>query len=210
MAERQIEYRARALSRCHLTSGCLRLLCLRFTLSKTDTFRTWTKCPSYRESTKMSKSNEEWSSQLWTQFMQLSKKAEKNSGLQRGLNSWHRGTVRCGFLRNSINSVHKCKDHSSFDFISAVLIWFISWHMHIAYGMTDSQQGALDFGVPASLDSSIKDLFLHKCKMLCLYPLSGHCQLVTVIASYVYHKLDSQLPTLATLLLKRMCLVRPL
>ena len=83
--------------------------------------------------------------------------------------------------------------------------------MHIAYGITDSQQGALDFGVLASLDSSIKrDLFLHKCKMLCLYPLSGHCQLVTVIASYVYHKLDSQLPTLATLLLKRMCLVCPL
>lgn len=38
----------------------------------------------------------------------------------------------------------------------------------------------------------------------------GHCQLVTVIASYVYHKLDSQLPTLATLLLKRMCLVAPM
>jgi len=35
----------------------------------------------------------------------------------------------------------------------------------------------------------------------------GNCQLVTVIASYVYHRLDSQLPTLATLLLKRMCLV---
>ena len=27
------------------------------------------------------KSNEEWSSQLWTQFMQLGKKPEKNSGL---------------------------------------------------------------------------------------------------------------------------------
>ena len=27
------------------------------------------------------KSNEEWSSQLWTQFMQLRKKPEKNSGL---------------------------------------------------------------------------------------------------------------------------------
>ncbi|KAJ7394471.1 hypothetical protein OS493_000282 [Desmophyllum pertusum] len=38
----------------------------------------------------------------------------------------------------------------------------------------------------------------------------GNCQLVTVIASYVHHRLDSQLPTLATLLLKRMCLVAPM
>ncbi|XP_068699835.1 nucleoporin NUP188-like isoform X3 [Montipora foliosa] len=38
----------------------------------------------------------------------------------------------------------------------------------------------------------------------------GHCQLVTVIASYIYHRLDSQLPTLATLLLKRMCVVAPM
>ena len=39
------------------------------------------------------KSNEEWSSQLWTQFMQLRKKPEKkNSGLKRGLNSWPRNT----------------------------------------------------------------------------------------------------------------------
>ena len=83
--------------------------------------------------------------------------------------------------------------------------------VRVAYGMTNSQQGALDLGVPASLDFSTKrDLMFHRCKMLSLYPLSGHCQLVTVIASYVYHKLDSQLPTLATLLLKRMCLVRPL
>ena len=32
--------------------------------------------------------NEEWSSHLWTQFMQLRKKPEKNSGLQRDLNPW--------------------------------------------------------------------------------------------------------------------------
>ena len=32
------------------------------------------------------KSNEEWSSQLWTQFMKLRKKPEKNSGIQWGLN----------------------------------------------------------------------------------------------------------------------------
>ena len=38
------------------------------------------------------KSNEEWSSALWTQLMQLHKKPEKNSGLQRGLNPWPRDT----------------------------------------------------------------------------------------------------------------------
>ena len=32
-----------------------------------------------------------------------------------------------GFLLNCINHVHNCEDHSSFDFISAVLIWFISY-----------------------------------------------------------------------------------
>ena len=32
-----------------------------------------------------------------------------------------------GFLRNCINCDHNCEDHSSFDFISAVLIWFISY-----------------------------------------------------------------------------------
>ena len=39
------------------------------------------------------KSNEEWSSQLWSQFLQLRKEAwKKNSGLQRGLNPWPRDT----------------------------------------------------------------------------------------------------------------------
>ena len=38
------------------------------------------------------KSNEEWSSQLWSQFLQLRKEPEKNSGLQRGLNPWPRDT----------------------------------------------------------------------------------------------------------------------
>ena len=32
-----------------------------------------------------------------------------------------------GFLRNCINCVHSCEDHSSFEFISVVLIWFISY-----------------------------------------------------------------------------------
>ena len=31
------------------------------------------------------------------------------------------------FLRNCINCVHNCEDHSSFDFISAVLLKFISY-----------------------------------------------------------------------------------
>ena len=41
------------------------------------------------------KSDEEWSSQFWTQFMQLRKRPsekKKNSGLQRGLNPWSRNT----------------------------------------------------------------------------------------------------------------------
>ena len=39
------------------------------------------------------KSNEEWSSQLWSQFLQLRKEAwKKNSGLQRGLIPWPRDT----------------------------------------------------------------------------------------------------------------------
>ena len=38
------------------------------------------------------KSNEEWSSLLWTQFMQLRKKPEKKPGLQRDLNPWPRDT----------------------------------------------------------------------------------------------------------------------
>ena len=36
--------------------------------------------------------NQEWFSQLWTQFMQVRKMAEKNSGLQGGLNPWPRDT----------------------------------------------------------------------------------------------------------------------
>ncbi|XP_048580591.1 nucleoporin NUP188 isoform X2 [Nematostella vectensis] len=38
----------------------------------------------------------------------------------------------------------------------------------------------------------------------------GQSQLVTVISSYIYHRMDSKLPTLATLLLKRLCLVAPM
>ena len=50
----------------------------------------WNK--SYMRTAEM-KSNEEWSSQLWTQFMQLRTKAQKKySGLQRDLNPWPRDT----------------------------------------------------------------------------------------------------------------------
>ena len=62
------------------------------------------------------KSNQEWFSQLWTQFQtQLRKMAEKNSRLQGRY-------PRPAFLRNCINCVHNCENHSSFDFISVVLI----------------------------------------------------------------------------------------
>ena len=61
------------------------------------------------------KSNEEWSSQLLTQFMQLHKKPEKISGL----------------FQACINRIHNCEDHSSFDFISAFIIWlFHIYHSH--------------------------------------------------------------------------------
>ena len=55
------------------------------------------------------KSNEEWSSQLWSQFLQLCKEA------------WKKNSYDCK------NCDHNCEDHSSFDFISAVHIWFISY-----------------------------------------------------------------------------------
>ena len=61
------------------------------------------------------KSNEEWSSQFLTQFMQLHKKRENNSGL----------------FQACINFIHNCEDHSSFDFISAFIIWlFHIYHSH--------------------------------------------------------------------------------
>ena len=42
--------------------------------------------------TKQKYSNEEWSSQLWTQFMHMCKKPEKNSRLRWDLNPWPRDT----------------------------------------------------------------------------------------------------------------------
>ena len=48
--------------------------------------------------------------------------------------SW--SIICSGFLRNCINCVHTCEDHSSFDFISAVLmIYFIYiFHIHLFHG----------------------------------------------------------------------------
>ena len=54
-------------------------------------------------------------------FYNCVKKPEKNSGLQRGLNPWPRDTGATHRID------HNCEDHSSFDFISAVHIWFISY-----------------------------------------------------------------------------------
>ena len=43
-------------------------------------------------------------------------------------------TFFSGFLRNWINCVHNCEDHSSFDFISAVFIYDL-FHMHLSMGL---------------------------------------------------------------------------
>ena len=47
------------------------------------------------------KSNAEWSSQLWTQFMQFRKKPEKSSGPQQDLNPRHRNAVSMVFAKNA-------------------------------------------------------------------------------------------------------------
>ena len=39
-----------------------------------------------------------------------------------------------GFLRNCINCVYNCEDHSSFDFIAAVFIYDF-FHMHLSIGL---------------------------------------------------------------------------
>ena len=53
------------------------------------------------------------------------------SRVQIPLKSWF---IFSGFLRNCINCVHNCEDHSSFDFISAVLIYDL-FHMHLSMGL---------------------------------------------------------------------------
>ena len=40
------------------------------------------------------------------------------------LKSWN---FFSAFLRNCVDCVHNCEDHSSFDFFPAVLMWFISY-----------------------------------------------------------------------------------
>ena len=89
------------------------------------------------------KSNEGWSSQLWSQFLQLRKEAWKKYRTSTGFepvtsryrcdalptelwSHWRWEQVNCGFqasLRNCKNCDHNCEDRSSFDFISAVHIW---------------------------------------------------------------------------------------
>ena len=63
--------------------------------------------------------NEEWSSQLWSQFLQLRKEAWKNSGLQRGLNPWPRDTgatlYQLSYEATDVGS-RSILDHSSFSF----------------------------------------------------------------------------------------------
>ena len=46
-------------------------------------------------------SNEEWSSQLWMQFMQFRKKPEKSSGPQQDLNPWPCNAVSMVFAKNA-------------------------------------------------------------------------------------------------------------
>ena len=50
----------------------------------------------------------------------------------------------------------------------------------------------------------IRKIVAHFC--VCVF-LTGQSHLVTMIGSYIYHRLDRSLPTLAVLLLKRLCLV---
>ena len=93
--------------------------------------------------------------QLWTQFIQLRKKPAKTNqsfngiwtrdlaihflfkgieyfieywGLDILLKSWF---FFSGFFRNCINCVHKCENHSSFDFISAVLVYDL-FHLRLS------------------------------------------------------------------------------
>ena len=64
-------------------------------------------------------SSELWSSQWWTQFKQLRKEAWKSqdfNGVQTPLKSW----LFQASLRDCLNCVYHCDDHSSLDFISAV------------------------------------------------------------------------------------------
>ena len=58
--------------------------------------------------------------------------ASKSWLLQSDLKSSKSSEFFSGFLRNCINCVHNCEDHSSFDLVSAVLIWFIS-HTSISF-----------------------------------------------------------------------------
>ena len=130
------------------------------------------------------KSNEEWPSQLWSQFLQLRKEAWKKFRTSMGLfissylsreqmnpkltcsqRQWlhssvgrasHRYREVTGLspvevlnffqasLRNCKNCDHNCEDHSSFDFISAVHIWFISYASFIFISFTGTYEPKID------------------------------------------------------------------
>ena len=62
---------------------------------------------------------------------------------------------RLFFLRNCISCVHNCEDHSSFDFISAVLIWFISYTSITFISFTGTFEHIID-QVPTSVASWLK------------------------------------------------------
>ena len=87
------------------------------------------------ESTKFS--IEEWSPQLWRQFMQLRKKPEKNSGLQRDLNSWPRDTG--AMLKPTKLWSHWCWELVNYVFIcsrgwellSSGLLFYLAWNVSL-------------------------------------------------------------------------------
>ena len=79
---------------------------------------------SYIRTTEM-KSNEEWFSQFWTQFMQLRKKAGITP-----LKSW----IFSAILRNCVwNCVHNCKNHSWFDFSHDFIYELFHLHLTIVH-----------------------------------------------------------------------------
>ena len=75
---------------------------------------------------KVLKSNEGWSSQLWTQFNQLRREAWKKFRTSTGFEPVT-SRYRCMLYQLSyettfrlLYAIHNCEDHPSFDFISAV------------------------------------------------------------------------------------------
>ena len=93
-----------------------------------ETLETFKALLYLRECTRIGfKSNEEWSSQLWSQFLQLRKEAWKNSGLQRGLNPWPRNTGATLYQRS-----YEATDVGSRSILgSYVPVKDMRWMMHM-------------------------------------------------------------------------------